>query len=82
MKHNNILDLAIYYCLHNSSYPNGLSKEKKRAMRERAAKLQTEKGEVFLLKKERRVNKVVQTEKEQSRYYKHAIQIPLLGTMV
>ena len=51
VKYDYILDFAIYYYLHGSRYPNGLSKEEKRAMCKRAAKLTTEKGEVFLLKK-------------------------------
>ena len=63
MKHNDVLDFAIYYCLHDGSYPDGLTKEKKRAVRKRAAKLETEKSEVFLLKKGRRI-KVVQTEEQ------------------
>ena len=50
VKHNDILDFAVYYCLHDGSYPDGLTKEK-RAVRRRAATLETEKGEVFLLRK-------------------------------
>ena len=47
-KHDNILDFTIYY---DGSYPDGLTKEKKRSVRKRTAKLETEKGEVFLLRK-------------------------------
>ena len=61
VKHDDIVDFAIYYCLHDGSYPDGLTKEKKRAVRKRAAKLETEKGEVFLLRKGKRI-KVVLTE--------------------
>ena len=64
MKHDDILDFTICYCLYDGSYPDGLTKEKKRAVCKRAAKLETEKGEVFLSRKEKRI-KVVQTEKEQ-----------------
>ena len=53
-------DFTIYY---DGSYPDGLTKEKKRAVRKRAAKLETEKGEVFLLRKGKRI-KVVQTEEQ------------------
>ena len=63
VKHDDILDFAIYYCLHDGSYPDGLTKEK-RAVAKRAAKLETEKGQVLLLRKGKRI-KVVQTEKEQ-----------------
>lgn len=49
-----ILDLAIHYALH-SCYSEGLSKEKKRAVRKRAARLVVERGEVFVQKKDRKV---------------------------
>ena len=40
----------IYYCLHDDgSYPDGLTKEKKKAVHKRAAKLVTEKGKVFFV---------------------------------
>ena len=39
------------------SYPDGLTKEKKRAVRRRAATLETEKGEVFLLRKRKQKKK-------------------------
>ena len=58
MKHNDILDFAIYYCLHDGSYPDRLTKEKKSAVRKRAAKLETEKGKVFLLRKGKRIKVV------------------------
>lgn len=44
-----ILDLAIDYAVQRT-YPDGLSKEKKRAVRKRAATLIVEKGEVFFEK--------------------------------
>ena len=47
---NDILDLAIEYVLH-SNYPPNLSKDKKRAMRKRAATLVVNTGEVFLKRK-------------------------------
>ena len=49
-----ILDLAIEYVV-NSAYPTGISKEKKKAMRKRAAKLLVEDGDAFLRKKNRKV---------------------------
>ena len=53
-KDDPILDLAIEYVV-NSAYPTGISKEKKRAVRKRAAKLLVEDGDVFLRKKNRKV---------------------------
>ena len=47
VKHNYILDFAIYYYLRGGRYPNGLSKEEKRAVCKRTAKLTTKTGEVF-----------------------------------
>ena len=47
---NDILDLAIEYVLHRN-YPPNLSKDKKRAMRKRAATLVVNTGEVFLKRK-------------------------------
>ena len=57
---NNILEHAIDYCLTGSyrltgSYPPGLSKDKKRAVRKRAKAVTVVKGEVYL---QRRKNKV------------------------
>ena len=77
-KHDDILDFAIYYCLHDGSYPDGLTKEKKRAVRKRAAKLETEKVEVFLLRKGKRI-KVVQTEKEQKQVLQACHSYPTSG---
>ena len=39
VKHDDILDFAMYYCLHDGSYPDGLTKEKKRAVHKRAESL-------------------------------------------
>ena len=78
VKHDDILNFAIYYCLHDGSYPDGLTKEKKRAVRKRAAKLETEKGEVFLLRKGKRI-KVVQTEKEQKQILQPCHSDPTSG---
>ena len=63
VKHDDILDFTIYCCLHDGSYPDGLTKEKKRAVHKRAAKLEIESGEVFLLRKGKRI-KVVQIEEQ------------------
>ena len=52
-----ILEFAIEYVLHRT-YPSGLSKEKKRAVRKRAAALIVDKGEVFLKRKGRHVKVV------------------------
>ena len=71
VKHDDILDFTIYY---DGSYPDGLTKEKKRAVRKRAAKLETEKGEVFLLR-----IKVVQTEKEQKQILQACVSDPTSG---
>ena len=51
---DNILEHAIDYCM-TGSYPPGLSKDKKRAVRKRAKALTVVKGEVYL---QRRKNKV------------------------
>ena len=74
----NIFDFAINYCLHNGSCPDGVTKEKKKAVRKRAAKLETEKGEVFLLSKGMRI-KVVQTEKEQKQILQACHSDPTSG---
>ena len=71
-------DFAIYYCLHDGSYPDGLTKEKKRAVRKRTAKLETEKGKVFLLRKGKRI-KVVQTEKKQKQILQACHSDPTSG---
>ena len=75
VKHDDILNFAIYYCLHDGSYPDGLTKEKKRAVHKRAAKLETE---VFLLRKGKRI-KVVQTEKAQKQILQACHSDPTSG---
>ena len=62
-KEDPILDHAIHYAI-NNTYPDGLSKEKKRAVRKRAATLVVDSGEVYLKRKNRKV-KVVQSRKDQ-----------------
>ena len=57
-----ILELAVDYAVCHS-YPPGLTKERKRAVRKRASTLVVDKGEVFLKKKGRRV-KVVKSSDE------------------
>ena len=48
--------------------PDGLTKEKKRAVRRRAATLETEKGEVFLLRKGKKEKKAeCESDRGQSR---------------
>ena len=46
-KEDEILELAIHY-VQNGSYPPGLSRDKKRAVRKRAATVSCDKGEVFV----------------------------------
>ena len=72
-----ILDLAIEYAI-KRTYPEGLSKERKRAVRKRAAKLVVDKGEVFLKRKGRLV-KVVTDEKEQRRILQSCHADPTSG---
>ena len=62
-KEDPILDHAIHNAI-NNTYPDGLSKEKKRAVRKRAATLVVDSGEVYLKRKNRKV-KVVQSRKDQ-----------------
>ena len=50
-----ILDFAVDYVT-SGMYPSGLSKEKKRAVRKRAANLVVEDGEIFLQRKNRKVS--------------------------
>ena len=64
-EHDPILDFAIDYLV-NGKYSDGLPKDKKRAVRKRAATLELDKGEVFLKRKGRRV-KVILDVKEQQR---------------
>ena len=61
-----ILDFAIDYLV-NGKYSDGLPKERKRAVRKRAATLELDKGEVFRLKRKGRRVKVVMDVKEQQR---------------
>ena len=49
-----ILDFAIEYAI-SGTYPPGLTKDKKRAVRKRAQTIVVEKGEVFLKKKSGKV---------------------------
>ena len=72
-----ILELAIEYALHGS-YPSGLSKERKRAVRKRAAALVVQRGEVFLRRKKRLV-KIVTTAKEQRRILQSCHTDPTSG---
>lgn len=60
-----ILDLAIHYAL-NRSYPieAELSADKKRAVRKRAQTLKAESGEVFVIKKDKRL-RVITSRNEQ-----------------
>ena len=50
-----ILDYAIHY-VQCGAYPPHLSKEKKRSVRKRSEKLVVERGEVFLVKKGKKVS--------------------------
>ena len=50
-----VLDLAINYVLYGC-YREEFPKERKRALRERPARLVVERGDVFLQKKERKVS--------------------------
>ena len=58
-----IFELAIEYVLGNG-YPSDLVKDRKRAMRKRAATLTAEQGEVFVQRKGRRVNIVTSVEEQ------------------
>ena len=51
---DNVLDYAIEYRM-RGSYPPGLSKDKKRAVRKRAQAISVEDGEVYLQKKKSKV---------------------------
>ena len=62
---DHILDCAIEYKL-SGTYPPSLTKDKKRAVRKRAATLITDNGEIYVQRKKRRV-KVVTSVKEQGR---------------
>jgi hypothetical protein len=54
-----ILDLAIEYKV-NGTYPDGLSKDKKRAITKRAQSISIVNGEAFLQKKKGRVSEKLQ----------------------
>jgi len=62
-KEDRILDCAIHYIL-NKTYPCELEKDKKRAVRKRAATLVLEDGEVFVQQKNRKV-KVIRNREDQ-----------------
>ena len=64
-KEDPVLNLAIAYVL-TKSYPADLGKDQKRAVRKRAKSILVENGEVYLVKKKRRV-KVVTSVEEQKR---------------
>ena len=51
-----ILDYAIHYVQYGTYPPHQLSKEKKRSVRKRSEKLVVERGEVFLVKKGKKVS--------------------------
>ena len=72
-----ILELAVDYAVRRS-YPPGLTKERKRAVRKRASTLVVDKGEVFLKKKGRRV-KVVTAVEEQRRILESCHSDPTSG---
>ena len=55
---DDVLELAIKYAV-RGQYPPGLTKDRKRAVRRRATTLRVDKGEVFLKRKGREVNSVV-----------------------
>ena len=59
MEDDPILDCAIHYALHGC-YLQDLGKDKKRAVRKRAANLVVDRGEVFVKKKDRKVCSVPQ----------------------
>ncbi len=62
-KEDAILELAIEYVLTNG-YPPSLSKDRKCAVRKRAATLVVENGEVFIQKKKRRVKAVTSADEQ------------------
>ena len=51
---DNILEHAIEYCM-KGSYPLGLTKDKKRAVRKRARAVTVENGEVFVQRRKKKV---------------------------
>ena len=62
-KADEILEYAIQYAL-DGSYPPELTKEKKRAVRKRAALLTVDKGEVFFTRGKTKVKVVVSLEEK------------------
>ena len=50
-----LLEYAIFYS-ENGMYPDGLSKDKKRAVRKKAKSISIELGEVFIIKKNKKVS--------------------------
>ena len=76
-KDDPILDYAIEY-KHTGSYPPSLSKEKKRAVRKRAATLIIENGEIYLERKKRGV-KVITSVEEQTRIMRACHSDPTSG---
>ena len=74
---NFLLDNAIHYLI-NGAYAEGLSKDNKRAVRKRAAKLEVDKGQVYLKKKSGKV-KVVTDYKEQWRILQSCHSEPSSG---
>lgn len=55
---DDLIEQAIFYC-QNGKYPEGLSKDKKRAVRKKAQYISVERGEVFLLRKNKRVSQQI-----------------------
>ena len=72
-----ILEYAIQYA-QDGSYPPNITKEKKRAIRKRAALLTVDKGEVFFNRGDRKV-KVVVSHDEQRRVLKACHSEPTSG---
>ena len=54
-----LLDYAIEYCVHGS-YPEGLNKDKKRAVRKRAKSVAVENSEVFIKRRKSKVSSLLQ----------------------
>ena len=55
-----LLDYAIEYCT-CESYPPGLTKDKKRAVRKKAKSVLVEGGEVYIMKKKKKVHTMILT---------------------
>ena len=73
-KDDPILDLAIEYVA-SGAYPAGIPKQKKRAVRKRAANLLVQDGEVFLQRKNRKVSIV----RIRAFQYQLQLQFPKVG---